>query len=522
MARGGRSLPLLPVGLFLLLLGAAWASIETVGYLPRFVALAGVLMLVLFVVQRAGEIRFLLLQARSHTEPGPTLTLLLAAGVCALGALLAARLAAPLDVTQDRLNSLSPASRATLAALQGPLQLEAFFISPSAEWDLAQRYLELYARSSPRVKTALRDPDRDPGHAAAAGVTRPGVVIIRYGEARTQVYGLNEEGLTQGILRVLEGRPRRIGLLQGHGEPSLSDGGDAAISSWVSALRDANIEVAALSLLDQSEVPAEIDALVLIHPRHPLYASEAGAIRRYLERGGHVGLWVEPEDSTGLEALLKLYYLGLLPGTIRDSGRATSRIGLGPWSPALVGDPSHEITAGLGTFAVASGARGLEIESPHPIDLKVLPFLKTAGTVETFRDPDRTGDQPLRRAIETVGVALEWPVPVGADWKAAPERGGLPPIEPAGRILVIGDASLLANRLIGVGSNRDLAVNSVHWLTFQERFLGIGRQRLRSAVLRIDRAGLRVLLYVVEFGLPLLLVLAGFAVWMKRRDGGRA
>jgi hypothetical protein len=193
MPRPGRSLPLLPVGLFLLLLGAAWWSIEASGYLPRFVTLAGALLLILFVVQRGPEIRFLLWQARTHAEPGPTTTLLLAAVVLGLAAVLLGRIAPGIDLTRERLHSLGPASRATLAMARAPLRLDAFFVDPSPEWDLAQRYLDLYQRSSPRVRTTLRDPDRDPAAAAEAGVSRPGVIAISLGAARTQVFGLDEE-----------------------------------------------------------------------------------------------------------------------------------------------------------------------------------------------------------------------------------------------------------------------------------------------------------------------------------------
>ena len=520
MPRTGRSLPLLPTGLFLLLLGVAWASIETGGFLPRFVALAGLLLLLLFLVQRAAEIRFLLLQVRSRAEPGPTTTLLLAALVLALGAILAGRVLTPVDLTQERLHSLSPASRATLAVVRGTLRLEGFFVDPSGEWELAQRYLELYRRSSPEVRISLRDPDRDPAAAAGAGVTRAGVIAISHGSARTQVFSLDEEAITQGILRVLEGRPRTVGFVQGHGEPDPSSGGEGGISAWAAALREANVEAEPVSLLEHTDVPAGLDAILLVHPRHPLYPEEAGALQRYLQRGGRIGLWVEAEDSTGIERFLALYYVRLLPGVIRDAGRVSARLGLGPWAVALVGDPTHAITFGLGTFAVGISARGVEIESPHPMDLTAGPLLRTTGSVDVFADAGAIDGPPQRRGVQTVGAVLEWQAAAGEDWRPVPDAGGLPPVKPIARLLLIGDASLVTNRFLGAGSNRDLAVESVRWLTTQDRFLGMRPRLARNAVLRLDHAGLRATLYAVEFGLPLLLILTGAAIWMNRRDRG--
>jgi len=522
MARGrSATLPLFLPGLLLLLLGLFWASVDSTGYLPRFVAVAGGLLLALAAIRNAREIRFLLVQVREHAEPGPATTLLLLALVLALGAVAAERLLAPVDLTAERFNSLARGSRQVLAALERPVRLEAFYADPSPQWDLARRMLALYERESRRLQADLIDPDREPARAREAGIERSGVLVVTSGEARAEVTQLTEEAITQGILRVLAGRPRRVAVLQGHGEPSFVAGGEAGITAWMQALREANVLAAPLTLLQTGEMPTDYDALLIVHPTTPLYPSETTAVRRYVEGGGRLGLWVEPGDSTGLEPWLDVYYLQLLPGFIHDRGRATAGVGVGPWAPALVGDPQHPITAGLRSFVVASGARGLAVESPHPIDLVIEPFLKTAGRVEVYPTPERAGD-PVRRQIENVGVVLEWPVPVGEAWDRERAAGGedLPPLKPKARIAVLGDAALVTNRFLGTGANRDLALAVVHWLTEQERYLGLARERARPARLRVDLRGLRVLLYVVEFGLPALLAALGLLVWLRRRGTG--
>jgi hypothetical protein len=521
---GGRTLPMFLAGLLLLVLGGLWSTIAGSGYLPRFVFIAGALLLALFFIRNAGAIRYLLGQARAHAEPGPTTTLLLLALVIGLGALLAARVWLPVDLTAERLNSLSSASRQTLAQLQAPLRIEGYFADPSNEWTLAQRLFTLYKRGSRSVDTSLHDPDREPARAREAGVLRTGAIVVASGAARVQIFELSEEAITQAILSVLEGRPRQVGLVQGHGEPAPSTGGDQGITAWMQELATANVQTRAVRLLEGDAVPEDLDALLIVAPRTPLFSSEIGLLRRYLGRGGRIGVWAEPQDSTGLEELLGFYYLRLLPGTIRDEGRVTAGIGLGPWSPALVGDPRNAVTAGLASFVVASGARALEIETPHPMDLTAEPILKTAGVVDVFADPQATGGPPLRRGIQTVGATLEWSVPEetasGVSGAGAAGRADLPRVEPKARILVLGDASMLTNRFLGTGANRDLAVSAVHWLTAQEHFLDSARERSRPAQLRVGAGGLRTLLYTIEFGLPALLIGAGIAVWLRRRGEG--
>lgn len=527
MTRGTRALPLLLGGLLLLLLGAAWMSIEKTGYLPRLVLVSGALLLIVFLIRHAAEIRFLFLEAHRRSEAGPTTTLFLAALVLILAALLAARLTLPIDLTQEKVNSLSAESRSVLEALQGPVHLDGFFVDASPQWDLARRYLELYEHSSHRLHISLSDPDREPGRARALGVDQAGVIVATYAEARSQIRELSEEGIINGILRIMEGRPRRVGFLQRHGEPALALGGEEGITAWISALREVNVVAEEVSLLGEDEILDRIDALLIVHPRHPLYPSETTLIRRFLERGGRVGLWLEPGDSTGLEPYLAFHSLRILPGTVRDRGRIAQGLGLGEWATALVGAPAHPVTARLGTFAVAQQARPLQIISPHPMSLIIEPLLKTAKhsrdgprAVEVVAEAGSATEEILQTGVQAIATALEWEIPVGAEWSSKPDSLGLPPIKPRARLLVFGDASLVTNRYIGLGSNRTLALNAVHWLTSQERFLGIGRAVPRPARLRLGRQGLRVVLYAVEFGVPLLLALAGLLVSLRRRAGG--
>jgi len=519
MTGPGRTLPLFLGGLLLLAVGAAWTSIEAGAYLPRFILLSGFLLLAWSLVRHAAELRLLLVQARSFSEPGPTTTMLLLALVLVLAALLGGRLLVPLDLTAERLNSLSRASRTALAALPGTVRLEGFFANPSPEWDRAERFFALYEQTSRRVETELIDPERDPARARAAGAERSRVIVASSGESRAEVYELSEEAITQGILRVLEGRPRWVAFLQGHGEPPLASGGDEGLSAWAEALRGANVEPRELVLLESAGVPDEVEALVIVRPRHALYPHEVALIGRFIEHGGRLGIWIEPGDSTGLEPYLERIYLRVLDGTIRDEGRVSAGLGLGPWVTALVGDPRHPLTAGLGTFGVAPQARPLEVVSPHPADLTVVPVMKTTGAVEIFARPDEPGARPSLRGVATVVAVAQWPVAVGADWRAGADARGLPPLEPEARVLVSGDASMVTNRFLGMGSNLDLAVGGIHWLTEQQRFLDIARERSRPAEMRVGPRGLKTLLYLVEFALPLGFAILGAVVWMRRRAG---
>ncbi len=518
--RTSRSLPLFLAGMLLLLLGAAWTSVETQRLLPRLALVSGILLLLVFIIRHASEIRFLFLQMRTHAEPGPTTTLLLTAVVLGLAGIVAIHEAPFVDLTAQRINSLSEPTRAALDVIEGPLHLDAFFVRPSPEWDLVAQYLELFARTSPQVRTSLQDPDRQPARARELEVAQAGVIVIRYGDAQTRVHLISEEEITRGILRVLEGRPRMVGFLRGHGEPALHVGGEGGITAWAEALAAANVETRPVDLVSEGAVGGDLDALILVHPRRPLYPGEISLITGYLDAGGHLGMWLEPGDSTGLERYLERNFIRILPGTLRDDGPVTERLGLGPWSPALAANPRHAIGAQMfGDFAAGPMVGPVEIISPHPMDLDILPLLKTAHTAVVMPGAEREDVEPLVPAgIQEAGVVLEWTAPVGQGWEAGADSLGLPPRIPKMRLVVVGDASMVTNRYLGVGSNRGFAVSAAQWLTEQDRYIDLHGGFRRSSQLRVSPRGLRVLLYVLQAGIPLALVALGLAVWLRRRS----
>jgi|GEM_PF-2299598 len=519
MARQSKPLPLFLVGILLLMLGVIWGSVEGQGYLPRLTAAGGVLLLLVFLVRNASEIRFLLLQTHSHSEPGPTITLMLIALVLALGAFVAEREFSFIDLTDKKLNSLAEPTRKTLEALEEPIQLEAFYINPSAEWNLAERYLEIYGRSSTLIRSSLVDPDRSPGQARAAGITRSGVIVISFQEARTEVWELTEEAITQGILRVLEGRPRRIGLLQGHGEVGRDIGGDQGLTALVNVLASENIEVHEINVLSHREHLDLVDALYIVHPKTPLYPSEVGIVTEFLEEGHGLGLWLEPGDSTGLEDYLDLHAVSFLPGVIRDQGPVTERIGLGEWSPALATNPYIPIGLELsGVFIASPHIQAIEINNLHSIDLDVHPLLMTTPTAERVSGTEGEDVSVLSKGSMKAGAVLEWEIAVTGDWDPAGDVRGLPPVKPKARLLVVGDSSILTNRFLGVTYNSSLAINAAHWLTWQERFLGADLKDRNHSPLKMSPGEIRGLFYIIQIGLPLLLILAGLILWFRRRS----
>jgi len=84
-----------------------------------------------------------------------------------------------------------------------------------------------------------------------------------------------------------------------------------------------------------------------------------------------------------------------------------------------------------------------------------------------------------------------------------------------GRFVVIGTSGFLANETISTMLNRDLALNAVNWLSSDEDLISIRAKEPEDR--KLDPKAIAPIQIADFFGLPLLIIVAGIAVFMKRR-----
>jgi ABC-type uncharacterized transport system involved in gliding motility auxiliary subunit len=84
-----------------------------------------------------------------------------------------------------------------------------------------------------------------------------------------------------------------------------------------------------------------------------------------------------------------------------------------------------------------------------------------------------------------------------------------------GRFVVIGTSGFLANDTISSALNRDLALNTINWLSSDEDLISIRPKEPEDR--RLDPRGLSIFAYSDVLAIPVFIIVAGIAVFMKRR-----
>ncbi|MFT7518580.1 MAG: ABC-type uncharacterized transport system involved in gliding motility auxiliary subunit, partial [Kiritimatiellia bacterium] len=304
------------------------------------------------------------------------------------------------------------------------------------------------------------------------------------------------------------GRARKIYVLTGHGELSLTESGPQGLQRFAALMNRQGWDVMPLDLLrDRDEgqltaVPNDADAVVVVAPRATLDPSEVSALRSYVRGGGSLAVYTEP--GRGVPELLELWGASLLQGTVID------RPSLAPyddWFVPRYGD--HAITNELSEADIKTiFAHGGALRMPAGDGFEVTDLLTTSlsGWVE------RGLERPPAAFDDRIDVKGPHPVMSAVELSAASGR-----VDDRARLIVAGDASMISNELMVRLGNPTLSINSMRWLVGDDdRMTMVGRRgRLRNMSLsQATRTGIGWLV----IGLwPLLAVLAGAIVLSLRR-----
>ncbi len=430
------------------------------------------------------------------------------------------------DLTSTSQFTLSPQSVKVLTSLDSPLKMTVF----ARENDLAsyRDRLGQYEYASKKVSTEYVDPDKRPALARQMQIQSYGTVAIQYKDRAERVIGNGEQDLTNGIIKVVTGKERKVYFTQGHGEKDTSSPERTGYNGISTQLTRDNYKVEKLPLAQQAEVPADASAVVVAGPKTDLLPGEIDALRAYLGKGGKLMLLLDPPDKvdspplTNLIALAHDWGMEVGNNAVVDISGMGRLLGTDETVPVAVNYPSHPIVQGLDVLTafpltrsvspVTGGVNGRFAQtfvetSPKSWAETDMKTMLTGGKI-TF--DEAKGD---KRGPISIAAAASAPVtPAGAAEKPAGEGA-----KPEARVVVFGDSDFASNLALGVSGNRDLFMNAVNWLAQQENLIAIRpREADDRRVMMTATQQLQVLILAL-FLVPLLVLGSGVYAWWRRR-----
>jgi hypothetical protein len=389
-----------------------------------------------------------------------------------------------IDLSYFQTTKVGAANTSLLATLSKPVTFYLFFPPGNEVAEYARGYLDELVKASPLATIQMADQALDAELAKRLKVRNNGYLVIESDEKNeTLRLGVDLEG-AQSTLRKLDGevhqrlmqvlRPARIAYLTtGHLERDWSPPADdkrAGLSDFKQILETLGYKVKRLGFGEGlgSKIPDDASVVIVPGATEPFLPPEREALHRYLDAGGRLLVFVDPDSGAGDAELLKplgVQVSGKLVATddARFMWRMSDRAET-PYNLATIKSSAHPSSK---TLADSSGRLGVllagagsvtKVESP-PAEAKITMTVRTMEKSWVDENGNGKADESEKRSTFDLAAAVEKPEKTDAAGAAIP----------AMRAVVWGDADLIGNIVVRNQGNVAVVLDALRWLVGDEQ-----------------------------------------------------
>ncbi|HLZ07465.1 MAG TPA: Gldg family protein [Chloroflexota bacterium] len=424
-------------------------------------------------------------------------------GILALVNILGNRYSTRLDLTQNKLYTLSPLSLQVEGELQQPVHAIAFYSKSQGGQDTFEPLLKEYAAHSSLFTYEFVDPQLKPSLANQYKVQFPGTTVLVSGTKFQTVTGSDEGALTSGLLKLVRTKAEIAYYLTGHGEIDLAGTAQDGGSTVKTSLESQNYTVTPLNLAATAKVPADASLLIVAGPTAALLPAEVTALESYIDSGGKVLFLVDKRQRPILEPIAERYGVEIGNGIVIEP---TQSLPNDPVVPLINHFQSSPITKDLPQLLFLAATSVTPLKTP-PAGVQVQSLAQTTSDSWLETDTQQIHFDP---GVDPVG-----PLTVAV---SVTKAGATANDASAYRLVFIGDVAFASNGMMQQYSalNGTLLTNVADWLTSNEDLIQVQAKVPTDQTMTLSTTQLN-LIGVTAALLPLLVITIGAVVWWKRR-----
>lgn len=493
----------------------AWLPINTV-----LLAVAGGLVALSIVLDWRLYWEFLTMRTTKHGMNMGLLILLVVVSLVCLN-YLANQHNKTWDLTSEKLNSLSDQSAKLLENLSDDLNVKVFYNGPSGqeEKQKVQQGLRLYQDKSSYLKVQYINAYVDQQQAIRYLGDRierdsgPVSVFVEHAGKKVEVDPpFDEATLTSAMIKATRNNQAKIYFVKGHGEKEIEDNGDTGLKEFAKMLGDASYSIDSFTFLEGKGVPTDATLVAIVGPTVAYLDSELDFLRAYLRKGGHLFVALDPGQRHNLANLTRSMGVQFANNYVLTQ---TQIVGGGPMT--VLGrefDKNSEVTKSLpqaSSFAVFPIVSEVMPATEKTEGFNVREIVKTDGYSFTINDISK----PIRGRPETKAISIG--LEVKGKVAAVEPKKGEEKVEPENfEAIIFGDSDFLANRVLQVGVNRDLAMNAIASLANQADLISIRPKMPKGTMVTLTYYA-RLAVIVAGLAVPILLMILSAVLWFRRR-----
>ncbi len=428
---------------------------------------------------------------------------------------LAARYPAKLDLTKNKLHTLSDQTQSVMKGLEKPVK--AVYFSKLSQRDEVRPFLENLRSLNPgKFEIEWIDPDREPMRTKQAGIRAMNTLQIVAGERDTKLTEVNEEKVTNALIKLLRDKSFTLCTMTGHGEKDFNSSEAEGYKAISMLLTEQAYQVKDLNLIQEQKIPDDCAGIAIIGPQRSFFEPELKIIRDYLANGGRaifaLDINLQGTDLKQLDPILAEWHVKPLDAVIIDPYmRRLNQDAAVPVLGAFSKD--NPITQKFGGVlnAVFPLSRPLEMLPDAPAGMNVQWLAQSTST--SFAE---FGIKDLKSGRLEMNNGVDKPGPLTA---AVAVSGKLKDSKASQntRLVVFGNSLFAANQWVSYGVNLDFFLNAVHWVLEDESMISIRAKEEGPGRLEMTENTGRVMWLLTVLVIPLLVSVSGIGIWAYRR-----
>jgi ABC-type uncharacterized transport system involved in gliding motility auxiliary subunit len=439
------------------------------------------------------------------------------------------------DLTANKAFSLSDQSRNVLTGLDDSLRIMVFAQEP--EFPRYRDRLAEYEYTSNRVTTEYIDPDKRPTVARDNQVQQYGTIVFNYKGRSERVVAppgenIAEQDITNGIIKVVTGRQKKVYFVQGHGERDTASSERDGYNSIAGALGGENYTVEKLVLAQTGSVPDDAAVVVIAGPKTDFFPPEIEALKTYLGKAGKVLLAIDPPEKPGGAQMTNLIALahewGMDVGNdlVVDASGMGRLIGTDASVPVVATYGTHPITERFSFVTAFPLARSVTPVSGGVNGHTAQPFAQTSAQSWAEADVGSLLAGGGQVEFDEAKGDKKGPITIAAAASAASKAPTAPgeanPLDPEApqpeaRVAVVGDSDFAANAGLGIQGNRDLFMNTIGWLSQQENLIAIRPKDPEDRRITLTATQQNNIIWLSLLVIPAGIFGTGVYAWTRRR-----
>ncbi|MGZ3743079.1 MAG: GldG family protein [Pseudobdellovibrionaceae bacterium] len=413
------------------------------------------------------------------------------------------------DFSGNQSNTLSAQSTKLVKSLDSELLIR-FFYKKGVEGNEENRksfreLIKKYQDQSSNIKLEFVEVNERPDLAEQYGVTKgSGVIFLEYKNRKNRVEKIEEQEVTNALVKVTREKDKNIYFIVGHGERDLEEAKEATgLNALKLMLENNRYSVKTLALNLNAKIPQDADVVIIVGPTQKFLDYEIQGLEEYLKRGGSLFAALKSKQTQGLEVLLGR--VGLEPMNNYVLNLVETAVGKGVQQGQTLGtvfSSSNEITKVFGKNEATLFRNPMSFKRDKvPEGVVIDDLVKAPENSMSFSSLE----------IKNEG-------PQGAFTLAASAKGKFPGVQDKNfEMIVVGDTDFLGNQLLMQSLNRDLVLNSIASLAKEENLISVAPKE--NQVTKLNMTDSNFYLFVFLFAIPIPLSLLGTSVtlWLRRR-----